>query len=69
MYGGAATPVPVLTIFDKQLILTAGQCNVPHWDQQLISYAEDAADPLGVTDVVTHRLPLDDACIKVVLEP
>ena len=82
VYGGAATPVPMLTIFDKQLTITAGQCNVRHWDQDLIPYVEDSSDPLGVMDLVTHRLPLDqapeayhmfqqkqDGCIKVVLNP
>ena len=82
IYGGMATPVPMLTIFDKQLTITAGQCNVRHWDQELIPYVEDPADPFGVTDLVTHRLPLDqapeayemfqkkqDGCIKVVLKP
>lgn len=82
VYGGAATPVPMLTIFDKQLTITAGQCNVRNWDQELIPYVENSADPLGVTDLVTHRMPLDqaseayrmfqkkdDGCIKVVLEP
>lgn len=82
VYGGAATPVPMLTIFDKQLTITAGQCNVRHWDQDLIPYVEDTADPLGVTDLVTHRLPMqqapeayrmfqqkEDNCIKVVLQP
>lgn len=82
VYGGAATPMPMLAIFDKQLTITAGQCNVRHWNQELIPYVEDAADPLGVTDLVTHRMPLEqapeayrmfqqkhDGCIKVVLEP
>lgn len=82
VYGGAATPMPMLAIFDKQLTITAGQCNVRHWDQELIPYVEDATDPLGVTDLVTHRMPLEqapdayrmfqqkhDGCIKVVLEP
>ena len=44
--------------------------------------ALDPADPLGVLDLVTHRLPLaeapsgyemfrnkDDGCVKVVLQP
>ncbi len=82
VYGGAATPLPMLTIFDKQLTITTGQCNVRNWDQDLIPYVEDSSDPLGVTDLVTHRLPLEqapeayemfqkkeDGCIKVVLQP
>lgn len=82
VYGGAATPLPMLTIFDKQLTITTGQCNVRNWDQDLVPFVEDPKDPLGVTDLVTHRLPLDqapeayemfqkktDGCIKVVLQP
>src|SRR5690625_3315260 len=82
VYGGAATPSPMLTIFDNQLTITTGQCNVRNWDADLIPYVEDTADPLGVTDLVTHRLPLEqapeayemfqkktDGCIKVVLQP
>ena len=82
VYGGAATPLPMLTIFDKQLTITTGQCNVRNWDQDLLPYVEDPSDPLGVTDLVTHRMPLEqapeayemfqkktDGCIKVVLQP
>ena len=82
VYGGAATPLPMLTIFDKQLTITAGQCNVRNWDQELVPFVEDLKDPLGVTDLVTHRLPMEqapeaydmfqkkkDGCIKVVLQP
>ena len=82
VYGGAATPLPMLTIFDKQLTITGGQCNVRNWDQELVPYVEDPADPLGVTDLVTHRMSLEEApqayemfqkkqdgCIKVVLRP
>lgn len=82
VYGGAATPLPMLTIFDKQLTITAGQCNVRNWDQDLLPFVEDIKDPLGVNDLVTHRLPLEqapeayemfqkkeDGCIKVVLQP
>lgn len=82
VYGGAASPVPLLTMFDKQLQLRMGQCNVRSWTDDLLPLVEDPADPLGVGDLVTHRLPLDqapeaydmfqhkrDGCIKVVLDP
>lgn len=82
VYGGMATPMPLLTMFDKQLTFTMGQCNVRSWDEELMPLVEDSADPFGVTDLVTHRLPLDqapeayemfqkktDGCIKVVLQP
>ncbi len=82
VYGGMATPMPMLTLFDKQIQLTMGQCNVRRWDQTLMPLVEDPADPLGVADLVTHRLPLEaapeayemfqkktDGCVKVVLQP
>lgn len=80
VYGGAASPMPLLTMFDKQLRM--GQCNVRSWTDELLPLVEDPADPLGVGDLVTHRLPLEEAavgydlfqkkhdgCIKVVLDP
>ena len=82
VYGGAASPMPLLTMFDKQLQLRMGQCNVRAWTDDLLPLVEDPADPLGVGDLVTHRLPLEEAavgydlfqkkhdgCIKVVLDP
>ena len=82
VYGGAASPMPLLTMFDKQLQLRMGQCNVRVWTDALLPLVEDPADPLGVGDLVTHRLPLEEAavgydlfqrkhdgCIKVVLDP
>jgi threonine dehydrogenase-like Zn-dependent dehydrogenase len=59
-----------------------GQCNVRRWLDDLIPLVEDPADPLGVMDLTTHRVGLDEAphmyeifqkkedgCIKVVLQP
>ena len=82
VYGGTASPMPLLTLFDKQVQVRMGQCNVKAWIDDLLPLVEDAADPLGVDDLVTHRVPLDDAphayemfqkkedgCIKVVLDP
>ena len=82
VYGGQADPMPMLTIFDKQIQLRAGQCNVKAWIDDLLPLVEDPADPLGVDDLVTHRVPLDqapgayemfqkkeDGCVKVVLDP
>jgi S-(hydroxymethyl)glutathione dehydrogenase/alcohol dehydrogenase len=58
-----------------------GQANVKNWIDDILPLLSDA-DPLGVDDFVTHRLPLDDAprayemfqkkedgAIKVVLTP
>ena len=82
VYGGQADPMPMLTFFDKQIQLRAGQCNVKAWIGDLLPLVEDPADPLGVDDLVTHRVPLDqapgayemfqkkeDGCVKVVLDP
>ncbi len=82
VYGGAADPMPMLQMFDKQLTLKMGQANVWRWVDQLLPLVQDDADPLGVADLTTHRLPLSDApaayemfqkkqdgAIKVVLQP
>ena len=82
VYGGEASPLPMLTLFDKHIQLRMGQANVKAWIDDLLPLVEDPADPLGVDDLVTHRLPIDEApgayemfqkktdgCIKVVLDP
>ena len=82
VYGGEADPMPMMKLFDKQVQLRMGQCNVKKWIDDLLPYVEDPADPLGVLDLTTHQLPLSDApvaykmfqekaddCIKVVLKP
>jgi len=82
VYAGVADPMPLMNMFDKQIQLRMGQCNVQRWIDDLLPLVEDPADPLGVEDLVTHRVPLDqapqmyetfsakdDGCIKVVLTP
>jgi threonine dehydrogenase-like Zn-dependent dehydrogenase len=82
VYGGEASPMPLLTMFDKQIQVRMGQCNVRRWTDELLPLVEDDADPLGVMDLVTHRSGLEgapalyekfqkkeDGCIKVVLNP
>ncbi|MCA5893983.1 alcohol dehydrogenase catalytic domain-containing protein [Isoptericola sp. NEAU-Y5] len=82
VYGGAKDPLPMMQIFDKQLTLRTGQANVRRWTDDLLPLVQDPADPLGVLDLRTHRLSLEDApeayrtfqhkddgCIKVVLDP
>jgi hypothetical protein len=59
-----------------------GQANVKRWIDDLLPLVEDDSDPLGVEDLATHRLPLDqapqaydifqkkeDGAIKVLLAP
>jgi threonine dehydrogenase-like Zn-dependent dehydrogenase len=81
VYGGAADPLPMLTMFDKQVQLRMGQANVKRWVDDILPWLTDA-DPLGVETFATHRLPLSEAplgyqafqekkggCVKVVLKP
>ncbi|MDO4240235.1 zinc-dependent alcohol dehydrogenase [Micrococcus sp.] len=82
VYGGMKSPMPLLTMFDKQITLREGQCNVRRWIDDLLPLVDDPSDPLGVLDLATHTAPLEDAprmyeifqkkqdgCIKVVLKP
>ena len=82
VYAGDADILPMKTMFDKQISLRMGQCNVKRWIDDLMPLVEDLADPLGVMDLTTHTAPLEDApklyetfqrkedgCIKVVLRP
>jgi threonine dehydrogenase-like Zn-dependent dehydrogenase len=82
VYGGVADPMPLKTMFDKQLTLREGQCNVLRWIDDIMPLVQDPSDPLGTLDLTTHRVPLDDAphmyevfqkkedgCVKVVLDP
>jgi threonine dehydrogenase-like Zn-dependent dehydrogenase len=81
VYGGAADPLPMLVLFDKQIQLRMGQANVRRWADQLLPLLTDE-DPLGVDDFATHRVPLSqapqayeifqkkqDGAVKVLLKP
>ena len=81
VYGGMADPLPMLTLFDKQIQLRMGQANVRHWAPEIMPLLEDG-DPLGVDSFHTHHLPLDsgpqayemfqkkeDGAVKVLLKP
>lgn len=81
VYGGAADPLPMLTLFDKQIQLRMGQANVKKWVGDILPLLGDD-DPLGVDDFATHTLPLDqaphgyeifqkkqDGAVKVMLKP
>ena len=82
VYGGAASPMPLMDIFDKALTFRHGQCNVRAWTDELLRLALDDNDPLELQDLATHHGSLEDApqmydlfaekgddCIKVVLKP
>jgi threonine dehydrogenase-like Zn-dependent dehydrogenase len=81
VYGGAADPMPMMDLFDKQIQLRMGQANVKRWIDEIMPLLADG-DPLGAEDLATHRLPLDqaphayeifqkkqDGAIKVLLSP
>ena len=82
VYGGALDPMPMFQLFDKGVQLRMGQAHVKRWIDDLMPLVTDAADPLNVRDLRTHRLPLaeapsayemfqakKDGAIKIVLEP
>lgn len=82
VYAGDGDILPMKTMFDKQLTVRMGQCNVKRWVDDLMPLVEDARDPLGLGHLVTHRGRLEDApglyetfqkkedgCVKVVLRP
>jgi threonine dehydrogenase-like Zn-dependent dehydrogenase len=61
VYGGQTDPLPMLTLFDKQIQLRMGQANVKRWIDDILPLVSDDSDPLGVESFATHRLPLDEA--------
>lgn len=81
VYGGMADPMPMLKIFDKGIAMNMGQAHVKRWIPDILPLLTED-DPLGVEDLRTHRMKLEDAAygyeifqkkqdgaIKVVLEP
>jgi threonine dehydrogenase-like Zn-dependent dehydrogenase len=81
VYGGMADPIPMLTLFDKQIQLRMGQCNIKRWIPEIMPLLTDD-DPLGCDTFATHRVPLakapemykafqekSDGVVKVQLKP
>ena len=60
VYGGMVDPMPMLTLFDKQIQLRMGQANVKRWVDDILPLLHDE-DPLGVDTFATHRLSLAEA--------
>jgi threonine dehydrogenase-like Zn-dependent dehydrogenase len=60
VYGGTADPLPMLTLFDKQIQLRMGQANVKRWAPDILPLLLDG-DPLDAEGFATHKLPLTDA--------
>jgi threonine dehydrogenase-like Zn-dependent dehydrogenase len=82
VYGGEADPFPMMDLFDKGITMRMGQAHVKRWVDDIMPLLTGDDDPLGVDDLTTHRLPLEEAphgyeifkkkedgCIKVVLKP
>ncbi len=81
VYGGEIEPMPMMEMFDRGLQLRMGQAHVKRWIDDILPLVVDD-DVLGVEDLATHKVPLDEAphmyevfqkkdddCIKVVLKP
>jgi threonine dehydrogenase-like Zn-dependent dehydrogenase len=81
VYGGMTDPLPMLTLFDKQIQLRMGQANVKRWVPEIMPLLMDG-DPLGVDGFASHHLPLEagpeayakfqrkqDGYVKVLLQP
>ncbi|MFI2303643.1 zinc-dependent alcohol dehydrogenase [Actinacidiphila glaucinigra] len=60
VYGGMTDPMPMLTLFDKQIQLRMGQANVRRWSDEILPLLTDE-DPLGVDGFATHHVPLEQA--------
>ncbi|WFB06092.1 glutathione-dependent formaldehyde dehydrogenase [Streptomyces sp. LX-29] len=60
VYGGMTDPLPLMTMFDKQIQLRMGQANVRHWVDDIMPLLADG-DPLGVEGFATHKVSLEDA--------
>ena len=61
VYGGAADPVPMMELFDKQIQIRMGQANVKSLDRRHPAARHRRRRPLGTEDFATHRLPLGEA--------
>jgi hypothetical protein len=56
VYGGMTDPLPLVTLFDKQIQPRMGQANVRRCVDDLLPSAVDD-DPLGVETCATHQSP------------
>jgi threonine dehydrogenase-like Zn-dependent dehydrogenase len=82
VYGGAADPINMMQLFDKQIQVRMGQANVRRWTDDILDLLKQDDDVLGVESFATHHLPLDqapqayenfqkkrDGAVKVVFKP
>jgi threonine dehydrogenase-like Zn-dependent dehydrogenase len=79
---GTADPLNMLQLFDKGVKIAMGQAHVKRWIDDVLPLVSRDDDPLGVEDLCTHRLPLEEAphayeifqkkedgAIKIILQP
>lgn len=80
LYSGKADPVPLDTLFDKQIQVRMGQANAPHLTDEILPLLDNNA--FDVDNFATHHMKLDDApqayemfqakqdgAIKIILQP
>jgi threonine dehydrogenase-like Zn-dependent dehydrogenase len=60
VYAGPIQAFPLGDLFDMQVQLRMGQANVWQWVGDILPLLDDD-DPLGVEDLKTHQMPLEDA--------
>jgi threonine dehydrogenase-like Zn-dependent dehydrogenase len=61
VYGGAADPMNMMQMFDKQVQVRMGQANVRRWTDDILALLQQDEDVLGVETFATHHLALDEA--------
>ncbi len=60
VYVGQLDPMPMLTLFDRQITIRMGQANVRRWYPALLPLVLDD-DPLGLESFASHHVALDEA--------
>jgi threonine dehydrogenase-like Zn-dependent dehydrogenase len=60
VYAGPIQAFPLGDLFDMQIQVRMGQANVRRWVDDIMPLLTDE-DPLGVEDLKTHEMPLEDA--------
>ena len=58
VYGGAASPMNLMQIVDKQIQIRGGQANVRRWVDELLPLVGGDDDTLSVESFATHHVPL-----------
>lgn len=59
VYAGQADPIPLDTLFDKQIQVRMGQANVRRWSDDILKLLL-TEDTFGVETFATHHVSIDD---------